>query len=89
MNPYIGLSKKDLQEVMLRNLNELANLRSDSKHLRWRLESTRSALAETQYKLDQIKEAQVRRTVIQFPSQALICQKLENVSKPPNHVASK
>ena len=70
-NPYLGLPKHHLQNAMLSCLSELANLRADSKTYRYKLELTRSALAETQFKMDQIKEARVRGTVIQFPSPQL------------------
>jgi hypothetical protein len=70
-NPFKGKSKRDLMDIQLRLLNETANLRADSRSLRWRLESTRSALAAVSFQMEQLKEALTLETVISFPTPAI------------------
>lgn len=57
ISPYQTLSDFDLKKAMLAALGELSNLRADSKSLRRRLESTRSAIAEIHNRMSLIKQA--------------------------------
>lgn len=65
---YQGLSKFDLKKAMLAALGELSNLRADSKSLRRRLESTRSALAEIHHRISLIQRELDKATIVEFPS---------------------
>ena len=56
-NEYIGKSKMDLQDIELRLLGEIANLKTDSRRARQKLESTRSCLAAAKYDLEQVEAA--------------------------------
>lgn len=57
LSRYLNLSDFDLKKAMLAALGELSNLRADSKSLRRRLESTRSAIAELHNRMSLIKQA--------------------------------
>ena len=67
-NRYVGMSKRNLRDIELRLLSELANLRTDSKRARQKLASARSGLAEVKFELSMVEEALRVDCVMQFPS---------------------
>jgi hypothetical protein len=71
-NPYVGLPKRDLQSVELRLLNELSNLRVDSRRAKQKLELTRSCMAKVKFELDQLDRAVQLSKIVQFPSPTTI-----------------
>jgi len=64
---YAGKSKRDLQDRELRLLNQMANLKLDSKRARQRLESAGSVW-RLKYELSQVEEALLLEEIIQFPA---------------------
>jgi hypothetical protein len=86
-NPFLGLSKLDLDTVLLRLLSELSNLRSDSRHLRQRLQSTRSELAHVQYQLTQVQFALSALKVIPFQKTLTVSPVAEPFVVPVDDVA--
>lgn len=64
---FEGLSHALLQETLLSKLNEQANLKSESRHLRDRLSTIRSALAAVKHEISQIEHFLSLPNVLGFP----------------------
>lgn len=68
-NPHLGKSKRDLKDMLLARLNELANLRTESRRYREGLALSRSLLAEVEFEIRQLQDALENTSVVQFPAQ--------------------
>ena len=80
-NKYVGKSKRDLHDIQLRLLNEIANYRLDSKRARQRLESARSCLASVRHDLALLEQAMRLETVVQFPAPYMDVEPVLEVGK--------
>ena len=81
VNKEAGESRQDLQDIELRLLNELANLKLDAKRARQRLESARSYMAEVKCDLGQLEEALTLEAVVQFPTPSITFEVVPQVAQ--------
>ena len=81
-NKYAAKSKRDLQDIEVRLLNELANLKLDAKRARQRLESARSCMAEVKYDMGQVEEEALRlEAMVQFPAPSITVEVVPQVAQ--------
>jgi hypothetical protein len=66
-NPFLGQSKATQQAALLKTLEEIANLRADSRRYRELISTVRSGLKHFQTQLEQIQEALTIENVLAFP----------------------
>ena len=65
-NPFDSLSKTSLDDALLNRLNQLANLKHESREYRRKLSEIRSELHRVEYELTQIQSVINAREVIPF-----------------------